>query len=122
MATIHCEDCGAERKSAPSNTRYCVPCRFLRNVEYWAAHPRKCGDCKDKFAPVDRADYYCGPCNLGYSGWRGHCKLCQTDDVYLVHKDIAVCKDCARDPKQRRTLIAGLRKGQAARKQNGGTP
>lgn len=117
MATITCHDCGAVRHRTPANTLYCVHCRLLRNIEYWVGRTRRCRECDELFAPVDRTDVLCSDCNPGHRGWLGTCKMCGTSECRLIAKGVAVCTSCARDPDERVKLAQGLRKGQAARRE-----
>ncbi len=115
--TISCRDCGHPRAARNRNTRYCHRCRLLRNVEFFRhAHShRKCRACEKSFAPVDRADEFCGDCELGYSTMRGECLLCKEASTYLVRPEVRVCKSCAREPTLRNKLIHSLQLGQLQR-------
>lgn len=116
MKSITCADCRTKRSNPRfRNTRYCRACRLLRDLIYVAAEQRPCADCARPFAPTDRKDTLCGACHYG-SVYEGHCAICLTD-AELHRPDIAVCIRCVRDPAKRKTIIAGLRRGQAERKE-----
>lgn len=117
VKSITCHDCGTRRLNPRfKNTRYCRSCRLLRDLLYVSDEQRPCADCRRPFAPVDRKDTLCGTCNYG-SIYEGHCALCRRSDVELHRPDIAACVKCVRDPAKRKTIIAGLRRGQRERQQ-----
>lgn len=108
---ITCEDCGQKRSNAQyKNTRYCMACRLLRDLIFLDDRTRPCKSCRKVFAPVSRRDGLCGKCNYG-SIDEGLCKLCKNEHAELYRRGIAVCVKCVRDPKQRPTVIAGLKIG-----------
>lgn len=115
MATIACEQCGEIRTRCPKNTKLCVGCRNLRDTTYYGNTARDCADCAETFAPLYSRDLRCGACDYGRTDLRGHCAFCKQDDVYLVWRGYAVCKDCARAPKNRAKLIISLRRRQKER-------
>lgn len=117
MKTITCEDCSTERRNAAySNTRYCKSCRLLRDLLFVDDATRPCKDCRKVYAPVSRRDTRCGGCNYG-SVHTGRCAFCKLEDAELHRAGIPVCLKCIRLPTLRRSIIAGLRKGQAERRQ-----
>ncbi len=112
---ITCQDCSAVRANVQYvNTRYCESCRLLRNLLFVGATIAECGECGNDFAPVARGDRWCGTCS--FTGTPGTCVLCKGEEAERLRPSIAVCKGCARDPKQRVRLVKALRKGQAARR------
>lgn len=122
MATITCQDCGAERQRTPSNTKFCKPCRLLRDLDYWRARWKRCRGCKAEFAPLNRPDNLCSSCNPGLKAYPVDCVLCQAPGLAAV-VGIPVCASCIRAPKRRHKLIEALERGQARRKaSNNATP
>jgi len=123
MATIRCQDCGAERKGAPRNTRYCKPCRLLRDLLYWEDNRRRCGKCNVDFAPIGGRDYFC---SAHAKDWRGYklmkCVLCGKHDMPPIIAGIPLCHDCARSPALRGKLVAALKRGQAQRREQHAVP
>jgi hypothetical protein len=116
VTTITCQDCSQRRSNARfRNTRYCVACRMLRDFLYVGDEQRPCVECARPFAPVHRKDTMCGPCCFG-SIHEGRCAFCELEHAELYRPGIAVCVRCVRDPKQRRRILAGLRKGQRERR------
>jgi hypothetical protein len=117
MATINCRDCGEERTGCPSNTRYCKPCRLLRQLDYWRVRRKNCGDCERQFAPLERSDIYCAAHAGDELRIRSvHCVLCRQDGPPVMI-GIPVCYICLRSPGRRLELDAALRKGQRLRKE-----
>ncbi len=113
---ITCEDCGTTRSNvAYANTRYCESCRLLRNLLFVGERTYQCAECKADFAPIARGDRWCGGCALG-SNQAGDCALCKGEEAERLRPSIAVCKGCARAPKQRVRLVKALRKGQTNRR------
>ena len=122
MATIHCADCGDERRGTPKNTRYCKRCRALRDLDHWRRLTRRCS-CGATFAPLNRGDLYCAACDPGLRAYSGTCVLSPADAPHsgpFVNATLPVCAACARDPKQRKRLIRALEVGQAGRKKAAG--
>lgn len=119
MKTIICEDCGAERKTRYSNTKYCLVCRMARNLKFIAAATSKCGVCDKSFAPLKRGEVLCGECDdIPASGDpRGTCGLCKATDVPIVNEDISVCKPCSTDPEKRTELLAAVMMKRKLRKE-----
>lgn len=116
MATITCQDCGAERTQCPRNTRYCKACRLLREVLYWAHKRRTCLKCRIPFAPLERGNYHCSGCDPGLPHRKLDCVLCREEGRRLL-TGIPVCDQCLRAPVKRASLIAALERGQAQRRQ-----
>lgn len=115
MATITCKDCGAERTRCPKNTKYCKPCRLLRDIAYWEHERRTCLECRATFAPLGRTDYHCSACRPGIHGREVSCAFGHTGGLVLT--GIPVCAACLRAPAKRASLMAALKRGQAQRRQ-----
>jgi hypothetical protein len=116
--SITCDDCGHKRSNAQyKNTKFCHQCRMLRDLLFAGLATRKCSDaaCSKTFAPVVRRDALCGDCHFG-NIYAGDCKFCHRANVDLHRPGIAVCVRCVRDPKQRKGIVEGLKKGQRARR------
>lgn len=118
MATISCQDCGQPRTHCPRNTRYCKPCRLLRDLAYWHRNRRNCKECRKEFAPIGRTDYHCSSCDTGLLHLSGPCRLANPEphDGPPTLTGIPVCAKCMRSPKMRSYLIKVLQKGQAQRR------
>lgn len=116
MQTINCADCGRPRKTKRSNTKYCYPCRLLRNVAWIGLTQAKCEVCQNRFAPLERNAYLCGNCDTRRAPGdpKGTCALCHAEDVPLVDRDVSVCRACATSIEKRPTFHAALIKKQKA--------
>lgn len=114
MATINCADCGAERHTRWRNTKYCRPCRILKNLQYLLNWTTKCWVCDAEFAPLSREDRFCPRCDPR-PATQEHCALCDRDDQKLIDREIACCRECAADPKNRKLLLRVLTKKVQAR-------
>lgn len=119
MHTITCEECGHERKTRRSNTKYCRPCRILRNITYIGDTTGTCLVCENRFAPLQRGEQICGKCDsrAGLPDPHGDCALCGAKDVSLVDSQIAVCVGCGTDVEKRQVFRAALIKKQNARRE-----
>lgn len=116
MASIKCEACSAKRSNVQyKNTKFCHPCRMLRDLVFVGLLTRKCGGCAKSFAPVVRRDPLCGKCHYG-NIYQGTCVMCGGEDVDLHRPGVAVCVKCVRDPDARGRVVAALRKGQKSRR------
>lgn len=116
MHTITCQDCSAERTARNRNTKYCDPCRLLRNLQYIGSkRVHHCHTCEAKFRPASRNDDHCGDCGVVYTRHRGECAVCHHTNAPLYRQGMKLCFGCLYDPKKRSTIIKGLLKGQAGR-------
>lgn len=114
--TITCADCSATRHNAAyANTRYCKSCRLLRDFQYLGDATKPCSSCDRQFAPTSRRDSLCGKCCYG-SIDEGRCIFCKDEHAELYRAGTPVCVKCIRDPSQRRSIFAALRKGQRERR------
>lgn len=115
--TITCLDCGARRTTIYKNTRYCMSCRLLRDIEWLEPVERRCrsNDCTQTFLPAAKKDLYCGECAGFMTSHEGRCLFCKRDATPL-HRGMSICTACVRDPGERPRVIAGLRSGQRKRK------
>lgn len=106
---IHCEDCGAHRLTKYKNTKYCHVCRLLRNLKFIGQKTKTCFICDAEFAPIDRNDGMCRACGDLRRSYNvdGKCGLCGREGL-LWRKEIRVCIECLRDPRQRPRLLKGL--------------
>lgn len=111
MNIIKCQECGSERQTRWSNTKYCLVCRYLGNAKYLAEHNTtlECWECSTVFAPLKRDDKFCPECApMSQSHPHGHCNLCSRDDQPLLARGIKVCRGCAYDPDKRQVFIKAL--------------
>jgi hypothetical protein len=121
LRTIQCADCGRTRQTRRSNTKYCYPCRLLRNIKWQGTETTKCLVCEKRFSPLKRGDVICGKCDSvpPPGDPRGTCAFCGTENSSLVDKEVQVCRPCATDPEQRGKLAAALqKKANKAREEN----
>jgi hypothetical protein len=116
MATITCVDCGTQRCNTPSNTKYCKPCRLLRDIAYWEHNTRNCGNCHIPFSPMGGRDYFCS--EHAVADWHQHairlCALCNQEKPPII-AGVDLCHGCARNPKKRSLLVRALKNGKAQR-------
>jgi hypothetical protein len=118
MATINCVDCGAERRNVPTNTRYCKPCRLLRDLDFWRSRTRDCMECGEVFAPLRRSDARCARHADDELRTRAvDCLMCGNVNQRPVMTQIPVCYRCLRDPTKRGRLVRALERGQAQRRE-----
>lgn len=113
-SVIECESCGREYETKASNAVVCRVCRLLLNTKYWYGKTRECVACDEKFAPLGSArdDPFCGDCAVRSSlHIDGTCVFCEQKTV-LLHKDVKVCQQCARNPEQRVLFIKALTRKQ----------
>jgi len=120
MATervIECADCGEHYTTRRANTKYCVICRWLRDLLYIGARTKKCWLCDTEFAPLSSKGELCGTCDTvpRRSHVEGKCSFCEQDKPNLLHEDLRVCVPCALKPENRKTLIRALLKKQDQR-------
>lgn len=122
MKTIVCADCGESRRTARGNTKYCYPCRLLRNVAWIGLTQSKCEVCQRDFAPIYRGEYLCGECDTARAPGdpHGNCAICHAENAPLVDSRVLVCRRCSKDPEQRRTFHSALIKKQRASKEANG--
>lgn len=118
MASITCRDCGEGRTRCPSNTRYCVLCRVLRELYYWQTRRRTCKRCRREFAPLNRNDYYCSTCDRGLAPYALTCVACTKEAAWPAIKGVPICAPCIRAPKQRSAIIDAMERGQTKRRSN----
>lgn len=116
VATITCQDCATQRQRCPANTRYCKPCRLLRELYYWQRRRRACQNCNAEFAPLNRNDMHCSACDRGLAPYAGRCISCADEQGWPAVKDIPVCAPCMRNPRKRALIISALERGQTKRK------
>jgi hypothetical protein len=118
MATITCHDCGDQRRSVPSNTRYCKKCRVLRELVYWHRRTRHCRECEREYAPLSRTDYWCSKCDPGLEHKTGPCGLYpnKPHEGAPTFAQIPICAGCFRDPRKRDWLIRVMQKGRNDRR------
>lgn len=105
---ISCQDCGTEYETTRKNTRYCRPCRILRNLTYYGPRTVKCWTCEEAFSPYEAKQVFCG--QHGHkpdSAPIADCGLCKQRGPVL-HEDIHVCFNCSTDTKQRPRFIRAL--------------
>lgn len=128
MATIiNCEQCGEERRAAYKNTKLCIKCALLRDINFVGDRLFTCRQCDEKYAPVALRDPECGGCSIGCGKYLP-CTMCgidpdfsDEDGYYELHRaGVPLCVRCVRDPAKRQRLIRMLRKGQAQRAEANG--
>lgn len=104
MKTITCSDCGRERKTRNKTTKYCLLCRYARNLKWLKETTVECALGDHRFAPLKRGDEVCGKCDMITSDFEpiADCSFCDRKEVPIVCEDIRVCKHCATDPDQRK--------------------
>lgn len=116
---ITCENCGRERETRYKNTKYCLVCRLLKNLNYIGTRRQKCPSCGETFAPLHRNEVMCGKCNPKFAVGkpRGVCGFCE-EEKDLILDSVRVCHPCATDPDNReRFLVALVQKVNDAKKE-----
>jgi len=112
MRIIRCEECGSPRLTRYKNTKYCHLCRLSKNLEFIGDRTNKCAGCEKSFAPIDRNEQLCPECSIGKVAGdpRGTCAFCEAVDAPLIREHIAVCVQCAHDPKLRTKFVGAIAK------------
>jgi hypothetical protein len=110
--------CGVEFETSRIDTIYCKVCRHGIDLEYLDRRKRKdrryqlehrCKDCGKVFMKLDtKDDLYCGDHDGAQRCYYGTCAYCEQEVSNLLHPYIAVCRNCAKDPKNRDKLIKAL--------------
>lgn len=115
---IQCADCSSDTKTVRSNTKYCGICRLYRDLLFLGTRTYKCFACDTPFAPLSVNGHLCPNCDVFNHALdsAGVCAFCATESEKLIRSDVSVCRDCAGDPANRKTLVAALRQKQDARK------
>lgn len=112
MPTIHCAICGEERKAKNKNTKYCYPCRRLLNLKYIGRSTRKCDNCDNRYAPVERNDKVCAGCDVfkkhGPTDAPFECAVCHSNEYLPYYPGSKWCFKCAQNPDYRERLIGAL--------------
>lgn len=98
MAISHraCQSCDRQYTPRRSNQKFCRPCRFLKDLEFWAEERTDldtCTRCDSKYKRFMRKQQVCGKCLTG--PWRGTCLACHTKNSDLVRGEIPICWSCA---------------------------
>lgn len=115
MPTITCADCGAERNARNRNTKYCVTCRLIRDLDFIGNSTNKCQSCSARFAPLKRSDTLCPDCDAfskAIPARRETCRNCEGDQFKLLGDDIRMCLKCAGVPENRQGLMIRLHEKQ----------
>lgn len=128
MATITCENCGAERKNTPSNTKRCRICVAHHSLTFmmkWnESHETKCVLCRKPFNPEKRSVELCATCDVLVNDThllRDECGICKGEtppnDLYnrdrgynQVVPGVKACRACFQSPDKftRHRVLAGL--------------
>lgn len=112
VRTIRCVTCNAPTPTTRKNTKYCVPCRLLKNVKFYANTTKKCWGCDGRFAPLHRNDVLCGTCDdAPPRSITGICSFCK-NKTELYNDNVKLCLPCIKDPERRPTLLRSLMKKQ----------
>lgn len=107
---IACQSCGAPYETRRSNTKYCALCRLDKNLRYIGSVQASCWACHKDFAPLERGEDSCGECCYeSEKPGMAECGFCHEMKL-RVRQDVAVCHQCARDPKHRGEFMKAVRK------------
>lgn len=109
LRTITCESCRAPYETNRANTKYCALCRLDKNLRYIGSQISECWACHKEFSPLERGEDSCGDCC--YESEKpgvAVCGFCEQEKL-RVRADVAVCHQCARDPKQRGAFMKAVR-------------
>lgn len=114
--TITCAECTAPYETTRDNTKYCSRCRLTFDVIFIDAQTKKCWQCDEVFAPLERGQKTCGNCCYKpKKHGETECGFCKNTRP-RVRADVACCHECANDPNNRGKLITSLRNSQRRRK------
>lgn len=109
---IECEDCGSQQETARSNTLYCSFHRFLRNFMFARSaenNTHVCRWCEKKFMRVMNNQGYCAECFPPYPTKKScKCLYCKQEKGQ-IHDDIHICRKCADDPANDRSINKKLK-------------
>ena len=116
VRTIRCVICNAPTPTTRSNTKYCVPCRLLKNVKFFADQTKKCWGCDERFAPTARNDVLCGTCDdPPPRSSTGTCSFCKKE-AQLYNAEVKLCLPCLKSPERRPKLLKSLMRKQREQK------
>lgn len=113
---IECADCKHHHVAHSPKAKYCNVCRIFRDLAFVNSTTKPCFMCGDQFAPMSRKDMLCSKCDYTHLvHGTGDCGLCKATSTSTIRSDIAVCLDCARDPKKRQIFSRAIAKKRAER-------